>query len=143
MENGIAQTAPMSVKIASISSTFPCPLESHHSLTIPARLPAIKPTHQPSKDPKTRDIANPTMKCLRLSGCFEASLTFSHMPMILSLISATKTKIRAFNDVLPKTLSPDTKTGGWFLPESTPSHTFPPNNIFKRSLNVGFQHDTH
>ena len=41
------------------------------------------------------------------------------------------------------TLSPVTNTGGWVLPDNTPSHTLPPNKILMRSLIDGFQHETH
>lgn len=135
--------APITVKTKSISSTMPCPLESHHSLIAPARLPAIKPTNAPNKIPTTRAMIAPTMKCFRLSGCLAASARLSHASMILSFTSERKAEIRSFRGYLLNTASPDTKTGGCVLPERTPSHTLPPNKMLIRSLKVGFQQETH
>ena len=135
--------APMAVKIKSIISTAPCPFESHHSFIAPARHPAAKPIETPKIHPNTKPIAMPTHKCLRLSVILAAFATPFHASATTSPTSIQNALKRAKNGVFSNTLSPATNTGGCVLPDITPNHTFPPNNMAMRSLIDGFQHETH
>lgn len=84
MERNAPHNAPMAVKMKSMISTVPCPLESHHSLIAPARHPAAKPIETPKRHPNTKPITMPTYKCLRLSGILAASARFFHASAITS-----------------------------------------------------------
>ena len=96
MERHAPHNAPMAVKMKSIISTVPCPLESHHSLIAPARHPAAKPIETPKRHPNTKPITMPTYKCLRLSGILAASATLFHTSTITSPTSTQNALKRRF-----------------------------------------------
>ena len=96
MERHAPHNAPMVVKMKSMISTVPCPLESHHSLIAPARHPAAKPVETPKRHPNTKPITMPTYKCLRLSGILAASATLFHASAITSPTSSKNALIWAF-----------------------------------------------
>ena len=74
----------------------------------------------------------------------KSNLSFlRHQDAITSPTSIQNALKRAKNGVFSNTLSPATNTGGCVLPDITPNHTFPPNNMAMRSLIDGFQHETH
>lgn len=133
---------PIHVKTKSINSSWPCPLLSHHSFKAPPTQPAKNP-EKGLITPTNREMISPTTKCFRLSACLKPCTTLLVALTILGIRFDNELRKRSLIDGLLNISSPETNIGGCVLPDITPIQTFPVNNIFNRSMNVGFQHDTH